>query len=223
MVMMTRHLAVSRLALLVAAVSLAGCSSNSQPTPQLGGPSASESRTETTRSGTGNIAFGRIDPQVGDFTLWTANADGSHQRRLTTTRSFFPDWKPDGSGLIFDYPDGLDQHIASISSDGSHRTQLTSASGIQEVGRYSSDGRHIVFDASAQRPSDPAFATDIWMMDSDGSNRTQITDGGFDVEPVFSPDGHYIAFGRIIGPTASEHFTQKEAVYVVRTDGSGLR
>lgn len=171
----------------------------------------------------GPIAFGRFDPDLGDFSLWTAHADGSHQRHLTTVPSFMSDWAPDGSGLIFDYLDGVEDHIATIGRDGSHQTQLTFGPGIQEVPRYSPDGRHIVFDASTLLPGDPAFTTDIWVMNSDGSHPRQVTRGGFDVEPVFSPDGRYIAFGRIIGPTSPTDFTQDEAVYVVRTDGTGLR
>jgi TolB protein len=59
-------------------------------------------------------------------------------------------------------------------------------------------------------------------MNSDGSHPRQVTSGGFDVEPVFSPDGRYIAFGRIVGPTSPTDFNANEAVYVVRTDGTGL-
>ena len=219
--MLTAHKMLSRLGLPVIALLLAGCGSNSQPSPQVGASSASQSSVQTPRNGP--IAFGRFDRQIGAFTLWTANADGSHQRRLTTTQGYFPDWRPDGSGLAFDYPDGTNEHIATIGRDGSRRTQLTSAPGIQEVARYSRDGRHIVFDASAELPDDPAFSTDIWMMDFDGSHQVQITHGGFDVEPVFSPDGHYIAFGRLIGPTGPTDFSAKEAIYVVGTDGTGLR
>ena len=166
----------------------------------------------------GPIAFGRFDPNLGDFSLWTARANGTHQRRLTTVPSFFSSWAPDGASLIFDYLDGNDEHIASINRDGSHRTQLTFGSVIQEDPSYSPNGRQIVFDASPLSPSDPGFQTHIWLMNSDGSHRRQVTRGGFDVEPVFSPDGRHIAFGRIVSFTDF----QNEAVYVVRTDGTHL-
>jgi len=55
-------------------------------------------------------------------------------------------------------------------------------------------------------------------MDTDGSHPRQVTRGGFAVEPVFSPDGQQIAFGRITGFDPN-NFQQFEAVYVVRTDG----
>jgi hypothetical protein len=172
----------------------------------------------------GPIAFGRFDPGLGDFRLWTAHADGSHQRPLTPYASSDPDWRPDGTGLAFDYFDQIGEHVATVDRDGTHRWQLTFGPGFQEIPRYSPDGRHIAYDASAELdPNDPAFTTDIWVMDANGSHRRQVTHAGFDVEPAWSPDGHWITFGRIVGPTSPTDFTQHEAVYVVRSDGSGLR
>lgn len=170
----------------------------------------------------GSIAFGRFDPALGDFSLWTADADGTHQRPLTTVPSFMPNWAPDGARVAFDFPDGTGEHIATIRYDGTVQRQLTFGAGIQGDARYSHDGRLLAFDASTLLPDDPAFTTDIWVMDTDGSHPRQVTRGGFDVEPVFSPDDQQIAFGRIVKPTDPNEF-QPEAIYVVRTDGSGLR
>jgi TolB protein len=47
-----------------------------------------------------------------------------------------------------------------------------------------------------------------------------LTEGSIDVEPVFSPDGSKIAFGRIVGDSPEG---QLEAIYVVNSDGTGLR
>ena len=181
-------------------------------------PAAAEPRARN-----GEISFGRVDPALGAFSLWVAEPDGSHQRRLTSVPSFFSDWSPDGRRIAYDYLAGDDEHIATISPDGRSNRQITFGPGIQEVPRYSPDGQHIVFDASAQLPDDPTFHTDIWVMDADGTHPRQVTSDGFDVEPVYSPDGRYIAFGRIVGPTSPTDSAQNEAVYVVRTDGTGLR
>jgi Tol biopolymer transport system component len=133
-----------------------------------------------------------------------------------------PNWAPDGSRVAFDFSDDLGEHIATIRPNGTGQRQLTFGPGIQEIARYSPDGRLLAFDASQLLPDDPAFTTDIWVMGTDGSHARQVTRGGFDVEPVFSPDGQQIAFGRIIGPTDPNDFLQDEAIYVVGTDGSGL-
>jgi len=170
----------------------------------------------------GPIAFGRFDPSLGDFSLWTADANGNHQRPLTTMPSFMPNWSPDGGRVAFDFPDDTGEHIATIRPDGSGQRQLTFGRGIQGDARYSHDGRSLAFDASTLLPDDPGFSTDIWVMGVDGSQPRQVTRGGFDVEPVWSPDGQQIAFGRIVAPTSPTDFSQNEGVYVVRTDGSDL-
>ena len=179
-------------------------------------------QAEASPTQNGSIAFGRFDPELGDSSIWIANAEGREQRRLTTVPSFFSDWRPDGRGLVFDFvaKDGV--HISRIESDGTGERQLTFGAGIQEVPRYSPDGREIIFDASSQQPDDPGFHTDIWLMAADGSHARPVTSGGFDVEPVFSPNGRYIAFGRIVGATDPNNFSQHEAIYVGRTDGTGL-
>jgi Tol biopolymer transport system component len=57
-------------------------------------------------------------------------------------------------------------------------------------------------------------------MGADGSKPEQLTHDALDVEPVFSPDGARIAFGRITGDSPEG---QLEAIYVINSDGTGLR
>ncbi len=81
--MHTSHQKLSRL--VAAVVIAAGCVASSA------GPS------DAAGVRNGPIAFGRFDPALGDFSLWTADADGTHQRPLTTVPSFMPNWAPDGA------------------------------------------------------------------------------------------------------------------------------
>jgi Tol biopolymer transport system component len=166
----------------------------------------------------GPIAFGRVDLAIGGPSLWTSNADGSHQVRLTTDVTGFSDWSPDGRRIAFDFADDSGVHIATISPDGRHRRSLTTTLGVQEVPRWSPDGTKIAFDAFEfdQEP----FSISIRVMRADGSHQRQLTHGAIDVEPVFSPDGTKIAFGRIVGDSPTG---QLEAIYVIHADGSGLR
>ena len=69
-------------------------------------------------------------------------------------------------------------------------------------------------------PNDPSFRTSVWLIRPDGSAAHQVTRDGFDVEPVFSPDGTEIAFRRISGTQGG---SQVEAVEIVKTDGSHVR
>ena len=169
----------------------------------------------------GRITFGRVDPALGDTSIWAANPDGTHQQRLTHVVSFFSDWSPDGQRIAFDFVDGISEHLATMDPNGRHVRQLTFGKGIQEVPKWSPDGRQITFDASPAFPGEPGFHTDIWTMRADGTGARQLTSGAFDVEPVFSPDGRQIAFGRITGVDAQGG--QLEAIYVINTDGTHLR
>jgi Tol biopolymer transport system component len=169
----------------------------------------------------GRITFGRFDPELGDFSIWVANPDGTHQQRLTLVPSFFSDWSPNGRRVAFDFVDDVGVHVATIRPDGTGERQLTFGPGIQETPKWSPDGRWITFGASPLMPWEPGFFTSIWIMRADGSRSRQVTTGGFDVEPVFSPDGTRIAFGRITSVTPDGMW--EEAIYVVNSDGTDLR
>jgi Tol biopolymer transport system component len=167
----------------------------------------------------GQITFGRYDFSIDAFSLWVADPNGGHERRLTTGPASFSDWSPDGRLIAFDFADDAgDVHLAVIRPDGTGRRTLTTAPGIQEVPSWSPDGAHIAYDA--YEPAQPVFSTSIWLMNSDGSGQRRLTFDGFDVEPSFAPDGAHIAFGRIAEdrPTGAP-----EALVVVATDGSDLR
>lgn len=169
----------------------------------------------------GRITFGRFDPALDDYSIWAANPDGTHPKRLTHVPSFFSDWSPGGRRIAFDFVDGSGVHIATMDPNGRHMRQLTFGRGIQEVPKWSPDGRWITFNASPLFPGEPGFQTDIWIMRADGSHPRRLTRGAFDVEPVFSPDGHRVAFGRLAGFDAQGFL--REAIHVVNTDGTRLR
>jgi TolB protein len=151
---------------------------------------------------------------VGKHTqLFTIKPDGSgaHQiTRLTDSEAISAAWSPDGKRIAFarDYAlaaskEHLDVVVVNADGSGLHAFGLHGLNGYPS---WSGDGRRIVW----VHPSGLAIAN------PDGSGIRQLRLAGGNIRsPVFSPDGKRIAFWR------SEH--QGAAIYIVNTDGSGLK
>jgi Tol biopolymer transport system component len=169
----------------------------------------------------GRITFGRSsDPGTEAFTLWVANSDGSNQQQLVIGPSGFSDWSPDGTRIAFDFEDDTGVHIATMNADGTDRRVLTDAPGVQETPEWSPDGEWITY-AEMDASLLPDFRLSIWVIRADGTGARRVTSGGFDVEPVFSPDGTRIAFSRITNP--GEGDPQIQSLLTVNTDGTDVR
>ena len=99
-----------------------------------------------------------------------------------------------------------------MSSNGSDRLRLAEGqSGFLSAPTWSPDGSRIAF------ASDQKGQSDIWVMDSDGSNLVNLTnDEAEDHSPAWSPDGHWIAF-------ASLRDARYWELYVMRPDGSDVQ
>jgi Tol biopolymer transport system component len=76
-----------------------------------------------------------------------------------------------------------------MDADGSNQKQLTFDSGTNFSPVVSPDGRHIVFVSDRKDGRH-----NIWRMDADGANPKQLTNGNYDRNPSFSPDGKWIVY-----------------------------
>jgi WD40 repeat protein len=140
--------------------------------------------------------------------LYTMKIDGSDQPRLIRDdncigQAYNPDWSPDGKNILFtvnifppdDYHPG--SVICSANADGSNIKQLTTLPQNEQVNKldlhpqWSPDGKQIAFDSNRESDSD------IFVMNSDGSEMTRLTTSynyQCPSNPVWSPDGERIAF-----------------------------
>lgn len=117
---------------------------------------------------------------------------------------------PDGSRLLFAFPEGPGQQIFSLGMDGKTRHAITDGDSYDACPSFSPDGRRIAF-ASTREGN-----FDIWTMSADGTQAIRLTEHeGIDTRPAWSPDGRQLAFTSLRDGNYD--------VYVINADGSSLR
>jgi TolB protein len=136
-----------------------------------------------------------------------------------TGAAIFPDYSPDGNTIVFTAkPAGSPtRDIYVVGSDGSGLTRLTSGEGNNAYPAFSPDGSKIAF------TSDRTGTWQVWLMNADGSDQTQLT---FSVQPKdqvpdWSPDGSkiaYIADTHGIADTVSPSYGD---IWVMNANGTG--
>ena len=145
--------------------------------------------------------------------IWVIDADGKNPIRLTDGLvDCYADWSPDSTKILYDTVRVPEDHdlapggITVMDADGNNKRIVKNARGIHPS--WSPDGKRIVF-VSGKNPGDDS---QIYVMDIDGRNRTQIThDPVHKRLPSWSHDGKRIAY---VGDNV---------IWVVDSDGENPR
>ncbi len=159
---------------------------------------------------------------VGGHELYTISPDGSNVTRLTDFSSYSSSvipifyWSPDGSKIAFSVILETSE-VFIINSDGSNPVKIMSDDGHRGVIGWTPDSGKVLF---LQQNSGE---TDIHIIDTDGSNETNLTANldDFTIDPILSPDGQRLLFSSDRNDYSDNGISNLD-IYVMNIDGSTL-
>lgn len=146
--------------------------------------------------------------------IWKMSSDGSRKKDISqhgVGEWRIPNWSPDNRQIVHQRYIGIDApEIFTMDTSGGTPVRLTYDDHFDSYPCYMPDGKKIAFESDAN----------IWIMNSDGRNRKQLTMNG-GLQPSWSPDGQKIVY---IGFTDKGYDPQKNGtVWVMNVDGSNKR
>lgn len=171
------------------------------------------------------------------FDIYSADADGSHLKRLTETPGYDAECtiSPDGEWIVFTSIRDGDLELYKMRKDGSEVTRLTHELGYDGGAFFTADGKQIVY--RGYTPTTPAdeeqYKTmmkenmwrpgplDLRVMDADGSHkRTLLHNGATNWAPFPLSDGRRVVFSSNVHDPNPK--SRNFDLYIINLDGSGL-
>jgi dipeptidyl aminopeptidase/acylaminoacyl peptidase len=182
--------------------------------------------------------------------IYLTTADGSHDRRLThaDAKDSLPRWSPDGSHLAFLSNRADKPQVWLLRTDGGEAWQVTYLpEGVASFG-WSPDGQNLVVVSKSiqdQESDDDGDSSDVrhitkiryktdsdgfldfkpkhlWLVPAFGGEARQLTNADTDdTDPVWSPNGHEIAF--VTNRTADREINTVSEIWTIVPHGEGER
>ncbi|MCC6722418.1 MAG: PD40 domain-containing protein [Bacteroidia bacterium] len=156
--------------------------------------------------GGNHFAYTSNSPGANEPEIWTATVAGTLLTQLREGE--FPQVSPDEKKILFTVTDKMHwvtrgteppfhpKQMWTMNIDGSGPTELSQNVLYNVIqAKWSPDGKWIVFASDEGKDSKGGNNYDIWIMKSDGTNKTQLTtNGSWDDNPCWSNNGKSIYF-----------------------------
>ncbi len=157
------------------------------------------------------IIYSANDPNAFGIYLYDLAQQTNTQLLPNTNDVRGPALSPDGKRIAFYQSEEMSSQIMVADVDGTNLKQLTEGPYFNWTPRWSPDGRQLLFETT--RNETPATSggggqRDIYVMDADGKNQTNLTPKSYGHNASWSPDGKHIAYMKY------------GAIFTMKSDGS---
>lgn len=145
------------------------------------------------------LAYARMGETSGRWEIWVTEVNRNAVKRFLTY-GLFPDWHPTQNKIVFQRARDRGERLFSIwtldmvKGEATALTELASSPIAALINpKWSSDGDRIAFAAVMNpenaRDNSTPVVSDIWVMDSRGGGRTNLTGGRYaNLMPAWGPD-----------------------------------
>ncbi len=129
--------------------------------------------------------------------IFVMNANGTDQHQLSfhSGIDLAPKFSPDGAQIVYYCYRRARTKICTMNADGTNELMVTNEKRVDNFPMFSPDGSKILFTRNG-RDANEFFDDDIWVMNADGSNRTNLSNlyNTHSSRGEWSPDGSMIVF-----------------------------
>ena len=148
----------------------------------------------------------------GPTSIWMVNTDGLNPHLVYTGVDAIvaTAWSPDGEKIAYAMSVGIPQEYEIFIMDTDGKNHVRISEGLQGIGGsldWSLDSKNLLIYAG------PFGDKDIFKLEVETRNATQITDGGNNAGASYSPDGQYIVFNSLRNEDQAD-------LYIMRSNGA---